>query len=596
MKFTIGKKIGTGFGVLIFFTILVFLSTKLTLDESRDINNENTQIHSPSVDELQELKIQLLESKMLITNWANVQSSDDSPEKQALRDLLNEQYPALKAQIEELSRNWSKEDKDLGNIVFEEVGVLFSLYDDIMLQLIDFESYENPEVKFIANMYVEKGGDIDNQSEEVLTHLDSLILKQRENTTRGSQEMISAFDDLEFMVKNIGLALFLGGFIIAFFTVRTIVKPVQKFKSLIGLLGRGIIPQEKMKPRNDEIGEMAVALNDLIAGFKRTTEFAKEVGSGNFESEYHPLSDNDSLGHSLIAMRKDLWGLTSNLEHKVKERTAEVVRQKGELEKQKHEIEELLREVTDSIHYAKRIQNAILPSETYCKRLIPQSFILFKPKDIVSGDFYWVNERNGKAIFAAIDCTGHGVPGALMTIVGYNSLNQAMLQTKSDEPAELLNGLNEGVIKTFTHESGHAEIKDGMDAAMCVVDVKKRKLQYAGAFNPLYIIRKDSQDVEEIKANKFPIGNFVGEEEQKFTNHEMDLNEGDTIYIFSDGYADQFGGPKGKKFRYKNFRDLLLSIQDKSMDEQQKILDDAIESWKGSLEQIDDILVIGIRV
>lgn len=588
-RFTIGRKIGTGFFVLISCTLIVFIVTRVTLFDSRQINKENTLIHSPSVDELQELKIRLLESRMLITNWANVQSSAESPEKQMLRDLINQEYPKIKGEIEVLAKDWSEDEKMLGDSIFSDIETLFYLYDDIMSQLVSFESYEDPEIKFLTNMYVEEGGDIDIQSDVVLSKLNRLIQKQRQNTNSGSQEMIEKFGDLEFLVTNMGIALLIGGIIIAFFTIRTIVGPVQKFKTLILLLGKGIIPQEKMKPRSDEIGEMAIAFNDLVAGFKRTTEFAKEVGSGNFESEYQPLSDNDSLGHSLIAMRKDLWGLTSNLEHKVKERTEEV-------ERQKTEIEELLTEVTDSIRYAKRIQTAIMPPESYANDLMKESFILFKPKDIVSGDFYWMNEVEGKAVYAAIDCTGHGVPGALMTVVGFNRLDDAVKEASKVEPAEILDRLNKGVVDTFTSgTNSEADIKDGMDAAMVVVDKEKREVQFAGAFNPLYIIRKGSDDVEQIKGNKFPIGAFIGGE-QKFTNHTIQLNEGDTVYVFSDGYADQFGGPKGKKFRYKNFRELLVSIQDKPLLEQRDILDKTIEEWRGSLEQIDDILVIGIRV
>ncbi len=414
-----------------------------------------------------------------------------------------------------------------------------------------------------------------------------MIQNQRQNTKDGTSEMLQSFDLLDVLVNNVGIGLFLGGILIAVLTIRTIVKPVQKFKKLILLLGKGIIPEEKMKPRSDEIGDMAVAFNDLVAGFKRTTEFANEIGSGNFETEYKPLSESDELGHSLLAMRKDLHGLTSNLEQKVRERTEEVMRQKKE-------IEELLTEVTDSIKYAKRIQNAILPPKGYINKVLPNSFVLFKPKDIVSGDFYWVEDKEGKTAVAAVDCTGHGVPGALMTVVGYNKLHEAMSEATEYSAAAILDGLNKGVINTFSQGDEESDVKDGMDAAMCIVDYKTRELQFAGAYNPLYIIRSGSQEIEQIKGNKFPVGPFIGE--QEFTNHTIQLNPGDTVYVFSDGYADQFGGEKGKKFRYKNFRELLVGMQDKEMYEQKELLDSTIESWRGDLEQVDDILVIGIRV
>ena len=558
-KFSIGKKIGLGFGLLLFCTSAIFLTTRLTLDSSKKINKHNTVTLSPSVDELQELKIQILESQMLITNWANVQTANEHPEKEKLRNLIDLRYPTLKQGIETLSKDWSADEVVLANdTLFPEIAGLFSYYDQVMTQLATFEDYDEPSIQFVINFMIGEGGDI------------------------------QSFNLLGFLVNNVGIALFLGGIIIAFLTIRTIVKPVQKFKKLILLLGKGIIPEEKMKPRSDEIGDMAVAFNDLVKGFKRTTEFANEIGSGNFETEYQPLSESDALGHSLLTMRKDLHGLTSNLEQKVRERTEEVMRQKKE-------IEELLTEVTDSIKYAQRIQNAILPPKGYINKVLPNSFILFKPKDIVSGDFYWVEDKEGKTAVAAVDCTGHGVPGALMTVVGYNKLHEAMSEAKEYTAAAILDGLNRGVINTFSQGNEESDVKDGMDAAMCVVDYKTRTIQFAGAYNPLYIIRSGSQEIEQIKGDKFPIGPFIGGI-QNFQNHTVQLESGDTVYVFSDGYADQFGGEKGKKFRYKKFRELLIGMQDKGMNKQKELLDTTIESWRGELEQVDDILVIGIRV
>ena len=588
-KFSIGKKIGLGFGLLLFCTITIFLTTRLTLDSSKKINKHNTVTLSPSVDELQELKIQILESQMLITNWANVQTANEHPEKEKLRKLIRERYPILKEGIEKLSKDWSADEVGLAkDTLFPEIAELFDYYNKVMTELSKFEDYDEPSIQFVINFMIGEGGDIPYQASRVISHLDKLILSQRQKTKAGNDDMLKSFNLLGFLVNNVGIALFLGGIIIAFLTIRTIVKPVQKFKKLILLLGKGIIPEEKMKPRSDEIGDMAVAFNDLVTGFKRTTEFSNEIGAGNFETEYQPLSESDELGHSLLTMRKDLHGLTSNLEQKVRERTEEVMRQKKE-------IEELLTEVTDSIKYAQRIQNAILPPKGYISKVLPNSFILFKPKDIVSGDFYWVEDKEGKTAVAAVDCTGHGVPGALMTVVGYNKLHEAMSEAKEYTAAAILDGLNRGVINTFSQGNEESDVKDGMDAAMCVVDYKTRTIQFAGAYNPLYIIRSGSQEIEQIKGDKFPIGPFIGGI-QNFQNHTVKLEAGDTVYVFSDGYADQFGGEKGKKFRYKNFRELLIGMQEKEMHEQKELLDTTIESWRGELEQVDDILVIGIRV
>lgn len=292
--------------------------------------------------------------------------------------------------------------------------------------------------------------------------------------------------------------------------------------------------------------------------------------------------------YSYIRWReKKLVAEKNKLETKVKERTAEV------LEKNK-ELDEKNRDILASIRYAKRIQDAVLPPDDYIREKFPQTFILYKPKDIVSGDFYWVNKKDNKILFAAVDCTGHGVPGAFMSLVGYNHLEQIVAEQHIVEPAAILNLLNKNVSETLRQSSADDNVKDGMDIALCMFDNVTKELQYAGAFNPLYLIR--NKELTEIKANKFPIGNLKLNEKLNFTNHSIQLQKGDTIYIFSDGYADQFGGPNGKKLKYGVFKQMLLDIQHLSMDEQGEFLTNAIEQWRGAHEQVDDILVIGSRL
>jgi serine phosphatase RsbU (regulator of sigma subunit) len=280
------------------------------------------------------------------------------------------------------------------------------------------------------------------------------------------------------------------------------------------------------------------------------------------------------------------------LEKKVVERTKEVVKQKDEIEKQNEKISELYKEVTDSIKYAKRLQEAILPPDEFVKQALPTSFILYKPKDIVSGDFYWIEQKNNKTYFASVDCTGHGVPGAFMSILGNNALNEAL--RKYDTPAEILDDLNKGISEKLHNNALGSTTKDGMDLALCCYDASKKELQYAGAFNPLYFIRDN--EITQLKADKFAIGTYFENPKQKYTNHIIQLQENDMVYIFSDGYADQFGGPKGKKLMYKNFRNYLLGIHSESLVNQKELLNNNIETWKGSLEQVDDILVIGMHV
>jgi serine phosphatase RsbU (regulator of sigma subunit) len=338
---------------------------------------------------------------------------------------------------------------------------------------------------------------------------------------------------------------------------------------------------------------MTNALNSLIGGTKRTVDFANQVGSGNFTIDFKPLSEDDSLGLSLIRMSQDLSELTSNLEQKVKERTEEVVRQKEEIEHQRKKLSFLFEQQTDSIKYAKRLQDAILPPSHFVKDVIPESFILFKPKDIVSGDFYWVEKKGRKAYFAAVDCTGHGVPGAFMSLIGHNVLKHSLHLFEDPSPSEIMDELSRGIVATLHQGRSENTTKDGMDLTICSIDYETGILEFAGAFNPLFHIR--GTKLTETKVDKMSIGSFVADDLNKYQNHSIQLNKGDTLYITTDGYCDQFGGPKGKKFMAARFRDLLVEIQKNSMEEQRDLLNRAIEEWRNREEQVDDILVIGVR-
>ncbi|MCK4661320.1 MAG: tetratricopeptide repeat protein [Bacteroidales bacterium] len=271
----------------------------------------------------------------------------------------------------------------------------------------------------------------------------------------------------------------------------------------------------------------------------------------------------------------------------------EITTQRDEIVIQRDTITIQKEEITDSIKYAKRIQTAVLPDENTVKQVLSEHFVLFKPKDIVSGDFYWMIQKEDKIILVAADCTGHGVPGAFMSMLGISFLNEIIIKHKITTASEILNKLRTYVKETLGQTGETGEAKDGMDIALCIFDYKNMKLQYSGAYNPLYIIR--NSELLETKADKMPIGIHIKEKES-FTNHDININKGDAIYMFSDGYADQFGGENESKFKTKPFKDLLINIQNESMSKQKEILDKTIEDWKGNLEQIDDITVIGIRI
>jgi len=258
-------------------------------------------------------------------------------------------------------------------------------------------------------------------------------------------------------------------------------------------------------------------------------------------------------------------------------------------------LEEKNKKITDSIQYAQIIQNAILPSGKLIVQTFPQHFIIFKPKDVVSGDFYYYAKQGDKHIIAAVDCTGHGVPGAFMSMIGYELLNQIITEKAIVEPAEILTQLHKGIKLVLQQDKEDAKAHDGMDIALCNIDLNKREIQFSGAHRPLYIINSKKEIVlREINPDRFGIGGLM-KVNPKFTNHELKIDDYDTIYLFSDGFADQFGGPKERKFMTRQFKDFLCSVQDLTMDEQHKVIEQELNTWQGDLEQTDDILVMGIR-
>jgi len=284
----------------------------------------------------------------------------------------------------------------------------------------------------------------------------------------------------------------------------------------------------------------------------------------------------------------------AELEKVVSARTVEIQEQKSEIERSRDEIARYAKDITDSIKYAKRIQGAIFPAMEDVNEVLPEHFIFFQSKDLVSGDFYFAEKTGTKRIFCAVDCTGHGVPGGFMSIVANNLLKQAINQVGLTKPSEILEYLNLGVTNTLHQTYEESSVKDGMDIALCTWDEKTNVLQFAGAYNPLYLFRNGV--LTEIKGNRFPVGTFVGEEIREFTNHEIQLHSGDIIYVFSDGFADQFGGPKGKKFTLKRFREMLTEVHKHPMDSQFQIIQKRLNNWMGNLEQIDDIVIIGVRI
>lgn len=265
-----------------------------------------------------------------------------------------------------------------------------------------------------------------------------------------------------------------------------------------------------------------------------------------------------------------------------------IIQQANDLEIAHESLHEKNTELLDSIHYAKRIQTAILPPDALIKTALPDSFILYKPKDIVAGDFYWLFQSDTTTYFAAADCTGHGVPGAMVSVICNSGLNRSVNEFGLSEPGEILDQTRDLVIQEF--EKSDEDVMDGMDIALCALN--GMELKYAGASNPLWIIRNG--ELLETKANKQPIGKYFNR--TSFDTHTIALEKGDILYLFSDGYADQFGGEKGKKLKSSAFKKMLIDIHTKPMSHQKEALNTGFETWQGNHEQIDDVCVIGVRI
>jgi serine phosphatase RsbU (regulator of sigma subunit)/Tfp pilus assembly protein PilF len=370
-----------------------------------------------------------------------------------------------------------------------------------------------------------------------------------------------------------------------------------------------------------EMYELFIQMRDSL----ESEENRMEIIRHEFEYEYEKQVERDSILAAESNKVKDAQLFAKNLESQQRETQNYVLlgilalalvlggiifhrfrvtkTQKGIIEHQKLQVDQAYsilelknQEITDSIKYAKRIQNAILPTSKRMNEGLKDSFILFIPKDIVAGDFYWLEERDGKILFAAGDCTGHGVPGAMVSVVCVSGLNRSVRENGFTDPGKILDKTRELVIAEF--EKSDDDVKDGMDISLAAIqranENGEQLLEWSGANNPLWIFRKDKLAIEEIKPNKQPIGKV--ENPVAFTSHRVNVNKGDIIYLFTDGFKDQFGGKKGKKFKASNLKKLLYSVHQESMETQKKIIAQAFESWKGNSEQVDDVCILGVRV
>ena len=592
MRFSVGKKIGAGFSIVVILLLVVFFITYKQVNDAKATNQKFLTVDQPSSFAINHLKDELSTTHNYMQKWVTDESLPKEPFKIEAMKLLDSNLNNDLVEIADLSENWKEiagGKEELVKIT-EIISQLISLYNSgVRDVLTEIESYADERLFFAQSTFELEILPLYFESAQLLDQLVKIRSKIANEQQTNNNENFSSLLNL---IITIGIIIVLGTLLIAIFTTLSITKPVQRLKVILLELGKGVFPKKEMRPGNDEIGEMATAMNSLVKGLKETTQFAHEVGQSNFNYSYQPLSDEDMLGQALLKMKDELAETERILEQKVKERTEEVVKQKDEIDSQRSKLEELYTDVTASIRYAKRLQDSILPPEKLIKKYFPSSFVLFKPKDIVSGDFYWIGKAKNEVMFAAVDCTGHGVPGAFMSLVGANGLNSAGKEHKLSDPGLILDDLNKYASETL-NKSTDDSVRDGMDITLCSLNKKEMKLKFAGAYNPLYLIRDN--ELEIIKTSKFAIGSFKPGE-NNFETFEIDVQKGDKIYIFSDGYADQFGGPRGKKFMYRQFKETLLSTINESMEDQKQLLDKKIESWRGDHEQVDDIVIFGVEV
>jgi len=314
---------------------------------------------------------------------------------------------------------------------------------------------------------------------------------------------------------------------------------------------------------------------------------------GDYENAYTHLEQFIEVQTAVVGQdsAQRLKQIQTRMATEQAEKEAELERRKNTELKLAHDIIAVKnKEIVDSINYAKRLQDAILPPLSHIKKSLPDSFVLYKPKDIVAGDFYWMERTGDTILIAAADCTGHGVPGALVSVVCSTALNRTVKEFKITEPGKMLDKLRELVLETF--EKSESNVQDGMDISLCSINTKTNEIQWSGAYNSLVYIQNG--ELKEVEADKQPIGK--NDKPVQFTTHNLKLQKGDMLYLLTDGYADQFGGPNGKKFKCKQLEELLLENASQGMEVQKKKLEETLENWKGNLEQVDDILIMGIKL
>ncbi len=535
-------------------------------------------------------KQKILDEKMEILNKQEKEIKKQKDEIKIQSNILNNQKNDIQAQQNKIEEQKVILDKQLLEIRTRDLVLylFFALF--ILIISLAFFIYRGYKIK----------KQINKQLEEKNIELEKLSIVARE--TDNSVIIANADGEIEWV--NEGFTRLMG----------------YTYEEFLQEKGSNLIKASGNPDIKNVIKECIEQKKSAIYSASNKTKYGENIW---VQTTLTPIVDSNGKLTKLVAIDSNITKI-KKAEQEIRQQQKELVKAFKQSSKQQVEIHKALmqinkqkEEITDSIQYASRIQTAILPPDKFINEILPENFIIYKPRDIVSGDFYIVSEKNGKIVIAVADCTGHGVPGAFMSMLGISFLNEIVNKAEDIQSDDVLNQLREYVTTSLHQTSKIGGSKDGMDIALCIIDLNKKikntdfigKLQFSGANNSLYLIRKSngarktktsatgSKDYKliEINADRMPIGIYV-EKVQPFTSNELQLKKGDTLYIFTDGYVDQFGGEKGKKYKTRRLKQLLLNIQDNDMAKQQAILGKTINDWQGDLDQVDDILVMGIRI
>ncbi len=533
-------------------------------------------------------KQKILDEKMEILNKQEKEIKKQQEEIKIQSNILNNQKNDIQAQQNKIEEQKVILDKQLLEIRTRDLVLylFFALF--ILIISLAFFIYRGYKIK----------KQINKQLEEKNIELEKLSIVARE--TDNSVVIANADGEIEWV--NEGFSRLMG----------------YTYEEFLQEKGSNLIKASGNPDIKNVIKECIEQKKSVIYSASNKTKYGENIW---VQTTLTPIVDSNGKLTKLVAIDSNITKI-KKAEQEIRQQQKELVKAFKQSSKQQVEIHKALmqinkqkEEITDSIQYASRIQTAILPPDKFINEILPENFIIYKPRDIVSGDFYIVSEKNGKIVIAVADCTGHGVPGAFMSMLGISFLNEIVNKAEDIQSDDVLNQLREYVTTSLHQTSKIGGSKDGMDIALCILDTTTNKLQFSGANNSLYlifsskgglndrindfkkysIIHSFNHSLIEIKADRMPIGIYV-EKVQPFTSNELQLQKGDTLYIFTDGYVDQFGGEKGKKFKTRRLKQLLLNNQDNDMAKQQAILEKTINDWQGKLEQVDDILVMGIRI